>query len=154
MIVTSTGIVNGTILDQYGKRGTQFLNSMPTYSLPFVIEGAPPQTESYAFILEDEDAIPVSGFSWIHWLGANLKRTRVEENESLEEADFLQGKNSWGVNLYGGMAPPNAPHQYDLHVYALDCTLDLTDGFSVEALRKAMQGHILAEYTLSGQYAD
>ena len=35
MVVTSTGITNGVIQNQYGGRGTQFNeNGIPTYSLP------------------------------------------------------------------------------------------------------------------------
>ena len=152
MQVSSYGIVNGIIEDKYGKRGTHFLNQMPTYSLPFKIENAPEGTKTFAFVLDDEDAIPVAGFTWVHWIGANLKRSEVLENESVKASDFIQGENSWGENLYGGMAPPNAPHEYDLHVYALDTELPLKTGFTAKELQEAMKGHILAQTILSGTY--
>lgn len=165
MLVTSTGIVNGTIDPKFGKHGTQFNeNGMPTYSLPFLIEGAPLETQSYAFVLEDKDAYPVSGgFVWIHWLGANLTATEVAENASQVTRDFVQGSNSWtsmqGGNqsralssFYGGMAPPDAPHLYELHVFALDTTLELKDGFYLNELYHKMHGHILSQYTLTGTY--
>ena len=77
MKVTSTGILHGVISDEYGKRGTQFnAHGMPTYSLPLSIQDAPAGTVSYAIVLEDKDAYPVSGgFVWIHWTVANLTRT-------------------------------------------------------------------------------
>ena len=83
MIVTSTGIVNGIIEDKYGKRGSQFNeNGMPTYSLPLKIEDAPEGTKSFALVLEDKDAFPVTGgFSWIHWTAANITRNELLENE-------------------------------------------------------------------------
>lgn len=165
MKVTSEGIINGIILDKYGKRGTQFNeNGMPTYSLPFKIIDAPKETISFALVLEDRDAFPVSGgFSWIHWTAANITKTKVLENESQTTTDFIQGLNSWtsmqGGNqskelsrYYGGMAPPNEPHLYELHVYALDTMLDVENGFYMNDLYKKMDGHILDQYTLKGIY--
>ena len=165
MIVTSTSIENGIINEKHGKYGDQFNeNGMPTYSLPFKIENSPEGTVSYAVVLEDKDAYPVSGgFSWIHWTAANITRTEIMENESQTATDFLQGVNSWtsmqGGNqskelssFYGGMAPPDAPHLYELHVYALDTTLELDQGFLFNDLHKKMDGHILGQYTLKGTY--
>ncbi len=165
MLVTSSGIVNGIIEDKYGKHGTQFnAHGMPTYSLPIKIENAPKETKSYVIVLEDKDAFPVSGgFSWIHWTAANITRDEIKENESQTATDFVQGLNSWmsmqGGNqskelssFYGGMAPPDAPHIYEIHVYALDTMLDLENGFLYNDLYKKMDGHILAHYTLKGSY--
>ena len=51
MIVTSTGIIDGVIQDQYGGRGTQFNeNGVPTFSLPLKIEEAPEGTVSFAVV--------------------------------------------------------------------------------------------------------
>ncbi len=165
MIVTSSGIVNGVIEDKYGKHGTQFnSHGMPTYSLPIKIENAPKDTKSYVIVLEDKDAFPVSGgFSWIHWTAANITRTELKENESQNAKDFVQGLNSWmsmqGGNqskelssFYGGMAPPDATHIYEIHVYALDTLLELENGFLYNDLYKKMDGHVLATYTLKGSY--
>lgn len=167
MIVTSTGIVNGEIEKKYGKYGDQFNeNGIPTYSLPFKIENTPEDTKSYAIVLEDKDAFPVSGgFSWIHWTAANITRTEIMENESQTTTDFVQGLNSWtstqGGNqskelssFYGGMAPPDAPHLYEIHVYALDIMLNLENGFLYNDMYKQMDGHILDQYTLKGTYSN
>ena len=95
MIVTSTGIINGFIKDQYGGRGEQFnQNGIPTFSLPFKIENAPQNTVSFALILEDKDAYPITGgFAWIHWLAANITRNELKDNESQTAKDFIQGCN-------------------------------------------------------------
>ena len=167
MKITSKGIKNGLIDDVYGKRGAAFNeNGMPTYSLPFKIEDAPTNTVSFAIVLEDKDAIPVSGgFAWIHWVAANITRNEVMENESQTATDFIQGLNSWtsmqGGNqsielsrFYGGMAPPNAPHEYELHVYALDTMLELENGFYMNDMFKAMRVHVLEESILYGTYND
>ena len=165
MTVTSSGIVNGVIEDKYGKRGTEFNeNGIPTYSLPLKIENAPEGTVSYALLLEDKDAFPVSGgFSWVHWTAANITKTELKENESQTAKDFVQGVNSWMSiqggeqskelsSFYGGMAPPDAEHTYELHFYALDTMLNLENGFLMNDMYKQMDGHILAEYTLKGTY--
>lgn len=163
MKVTSKGIQNGVIDDKYGKRGHQFSpGGMMTYSLPLKIEDAPAQTVSYAIVLEDKDAVPVCGFSWIHWTAANLTRTELTENESITATDFVQGTNSQSgrlgglkrldASLYDGMAPPDAPHVYEIHVFALDTLLNLRRGFYMNELYKAMDGHILDQYTLKGTY--
>ena len=53
---------------------------------------------------------------------------------------------------YGGMAPPNEAHIYEIHVYALDCLIDLENGFYLNELHRAMDGHILGQFTLKGEY--
>ncbi len=163
MKVISSAIKNGVFEDKYGKRGSQFSpNGMPTYSIPFEIQDAPIETKSFAVVLEDKDAITASGFVWIHWLIANLTRTVIKENESLTATDYLQGANSWASVLgkfelseasgYGGMAPPNCLHRYELIVYALDTELNLTQGFRFNDLHFAMQNHILATASVMGVY--
>jgi len=163
MIVTSAGIVDKIIQDRFGKRGTQFAKSgMATYSLPVEISQAPAGTVSYALFLEDKDAVPVCGFSWIHWTVADLTRTKLEENESIHAKDFVQGTNSLSGKLgnlsrmeaacYDGMSPPDGPHLYELHAYALDTLLTLQPGFYMNELFHAMQGHVLAEAQISGIY--
>ena len=165
MKVISSGIVDGVIQDPYGSRGSQFSEEgICTYSLPFEILDAPAGTKSFAIILEDKDAIPVTrGFSWIHWTACNIQTTRVEANASAQHPDFVQGLNSWPSMqggsqalerscCYGGMSPPDRPHTYELHVFALDALLPLQDGYWVNELWWALDGHILARDTLKGIY--
>ncbi len=159
MKIVSFGVINGTFCDEFGKRGTEFLKGMPTYSIPFSILDAPLSTKSFAFILDDPDAV---GGVWTHWLGANMKKWSVDEDES-KEANFIQGANSWHdkdnftieeASRYGGMAPPDKEHMYVLTVYALDELLPIDSGFSKEELLKKMQGHILATAKLQAKYAN
>lgn len=164
MKVISSAVVNGIIGKKYGKYGTEFYKGMPSYSIPFEILDAPENTKTFALVLEDKDAIPVCGFSWIHWSVANLKKTKIEENESKTAIDFIQGANSWSSGLlseplsieesskYGGMAPPNAPHEYEIHIFALNKELDLQNGFYVNELYKAMEGAILEQVTYKAVY--
>lgn len=164
MRITSTGIMNGIINDEYGKRGEVNAFGMPVISLPLTFHDYPEATKSFAIFLEDKDAIPVSGgFSWIHWTAANITTTDLAADAARQLNGIVQGVNSWisqqGGNqeqiacaTYGGMAPPNADHVYDIHVYALDALLDLQPGYYPNELFHAMEGHILAEALLKGTY--
>ena len=163
MNVTSTGIHDGIIDDIYGHRGHRDKpGQMVTYSLPLSIADAPDGTVSFAIVIEDKDAVPVCGFSWIHWLVANLERTELLPDESITAKDYVQGTNSWSgklgsldrqaASVYGGMSPPDTGHVYEIHVFALDCKLDLKPGFYLNELYKAMDGHVLACHTLKGYY--
>lgn len=176
MKITSAAIVNGVIQDKYGKRGQVFKNKngelkkefdhgyMPTNSIPIKIENAPQNTVSYCIFIEDKDAIPVCGFSWIHWAVANLTKNEIEENESIGAVDFIQGINSWygvvyGFNReyaigYGGMTPPDKTHKYHITVFAVDTKLELENGFFANELFEAMEGHIIDQKTISGIYHD
>ena len=164
MKVTSSAIVNGVFEDKYGKRGELNALGMPTYSIPVKIEDAPAGTKSYARVLDDKDAFPVSGgFVWVHWVAANIQRDELQENESQTAKDFVQGVNSWlsiqggshpaeSCSYYGGMAPPDAPHIYELRVYALDTVLDLKPGFYMNEMFRQMEGHVLEEVVIKGEY--
>ncbi len=153
MKVISSGIVNGVIDDAYGKFGANFIDDMPSFSLPFEILNEPKGTVSFAVILDDKDSVPVCGFVWQHWLIANLKNTKLVAGAASNiNAEFIQGSNSWNLPLYGGMAPPDKDHVYDLTVYALDKELDLKTGFSLEEMKKEMADHILDSYCLQGKY--
>lgn len=168
MVVTSAAINSkGFLSDKYGYNDKTQLDTkgMPVTSFPFEIKNAPKGTKSYAVFLEDKDAFPVSkGFSWVHWVAANITTTKVAENASKNKPNFVQGINSWWsslggsrdakeVSCYGGPAPYDGKvHTYEMHVYALDKTLNLKNGFLMNEMFKQMEGHILDEYTLKFKY--
>ena len=152
MFLSSSGIINGKILDKYGKRGTQVKFGMPTLSLPLKIEDAPKNAKAFAIIFDDPDSVPVCGYTWVHWLVANLTKQELKENESVTSYDFIQGKNSWNDNCYGGPCPPDKPHSYRFRVFALSEKLDLRGDFTLLQLETAMQGKILETTELRGTY--
>ena len=146
MKIKSSGIIDGVILDKYGKRGNMEL------SIPLEFIDYPKNTISFAVIIEDFDAIEVCGYDFVHWLVANITKPYLEENASLNKHEFVEGKNNFNRNNYGGMAPPDRPHHYDITVYALDCLLDLKDGFTYKELKESIKNHILAETNIKGLY--
>lgn len=160
MKVFSEAMNGGVIPERFGSHGTEENDyGIPGRSIPLRIEDAPKGTVSFALILEDKDAAPVCGFSWIHWIAADITRTEIPENDSVSAVDYVQGINSWfgtygkeGAIGYGGMAPPDGSHVYELYVFALDKKLGLENGFFINDLYHAMDGHILASERLTGSY--
>lgn len=162
MYITTDAIQKGRFLDRFGSRGEDFIVDMPCRSFGFAVHDVPEGTKSFALLFEDKDAIPVCGFSWIHWVAANIQQGSLPENASQERDDFLQGANSWAgplgsldrrqASFYGGMAPPDGDHRYQLHVFALDCLLPLQNGFTYNEMYFAMEGHLLAQAAITGLY--
>lgn len=116
--------------------------------------GAPQGTASFALILDDPDA-PAG--TWVHWVLFNVPGQATALSEALpvepELADGSRhGSNSWGSVGYGGPCPPRGTHRYFFKLYALDTALELEAGASKDQLLAAMQGHILAEAELMGEY--
>ena len=152
MKIISSGIVNNYILDKYGKRGNNKKFGVPTLSLPFEIIDAPKDTKSFVVVFDDPDSVKVCNKIWLHWVIANLHRTKVEENESLSAYDFLQGRTDFNDNCYGGPCPPDKPHKYRLTAYALNQDLNLKGNFSYQTLLQQMEGKIIAQATIYGIY--
>ena len=161
----SVDLENGLLPDRYGKYAPieYQLEGHPIRSFPIGIEGVPAGARSLALTCLDWDAIPVGGFCWIHWIACNFPpETRlIPENASAAGAiPCVQGSNSdfspfaGGhtnpalIHRYVGPQPPDKTHDYTLTLYALDCKLDLADGYYLNEFRRAIRGHVLAEASL------
>lgn len=161
MKITSSGIINGKIQDKYGKFGSEEYKGFNILSLPFKIEDAPKNTKCFAVVLDDKDAIEVCGFTWIHWLIADLTDCDVCEDAS-RKSQIVQGVTSAHSKIspltkeeasrYIGMAPPDKPHRYDLTVYALNEFTGLKNGFTYNNLWYSMKDHIIDSATITGIY--
>lgn len=165
-LLTSPGIINGVIEDRYGNKSSEVIQGVPQRSLPYTWTGVPGGIKSFALVLQDYDNVPDEGFSWIHWLVADIPPlcSGLPENASREEEALIQGVNSWSVPYgpyagidrhlivhYGGPAPERR-HEYETRLYALDKVLGMKPGFYYNELLRAMDGHILGEAVLRGYY--
>jgi len=151
--VTSGAIMNGKIADEYGKKGTQITNKVPTRSIPISIASKSKATVCYAITITDPDSKPLCGYEWIHWLACNIKTDNISANASIDMKDLIiQGKNSFGTIGYGGPTPPDKTHTYAITVYALDAELELSNGYSLDSFQKAAQDHILDTIVIYGSY--
>lgn len=162
--LTSKGIRDGVISPEYGCCG-ECRHGIPQLSLPLEWSDAPEGTASFALVFQDYDNIPEEGFSWIHWLVADIPydRTFLPENASRQDGSLLQGRNSWMApfpqymknsditDYYGGPAP-GQPHNYEFRLYAIDKMLHMKPGFYYNQLLSAMKGHVLDEAVLSAVY--
>lgn len=110
---------------------------------------------SFAIICEDPDA-PMG--TWVHWVIYNIPgESRMLEAGIASEGELYngtrQGVNSWGDPGYGGPAPPSGKHRYYFTIYALDDMLDLQPGATASQLRNAMDGLIIQQACIMGEYA-
>lgn len=156
----SVPLENGLLADEYGKYApaSAMLADHPIKSFPISISDTPAATKSFALVFVDFDSTPVCGFTWIHWLAANIPATMttIPANASRKLADqFVQGKNSNAGRLvngdprissgYVGPQPPDKAHDYTLTVYALDTDLPLADGYWLNDFIHQSAGHVLAK---------
>ena len=129
------------------------------FSPPLIWSDPPAGAQSFALIMDDPDAVPVAGFVWDHWLLFNLPSGLRVLPEGIPAGQALpggglHGENSFKKLAYGGPCPPpGQTHTYVFTLYALDAALPLEAGVNKTDLLAAMEGHILAQAELIGQYA-
>jgi Raf kinase inhibitor-like YbhB/YbcL family protein len=118
---------------------------------------APEGTKSFALLVEDPDA-PSGTFD--HWVLFNIPPVTTELSEGIPNLPVLdygmkQGVNGFKRIGYGGPCPPRQddPHHYFFRIYALEIELPIQEGASKDDVRRAMEGHIIAEGVLVGTYA-
>ena len=150
---------NGMVPDRYAKYAdaAHLYAQAPTTSFPFEVEDIPRQARSLALAFTDYDSIPVCGFPWIHWCACGIPASAAtfpEDASNQRFAGMVQGKNSSASRLvgsrdplltcrYNGPQPPDRDHTYTLRVFALDNAPQLREGFWLNELLHAMEGHIL-----------
>lgn len=110
--------------------------------------GAPEGTQSFAIIVDDPDA-PAK--TWVHWIVYNIPATTTQLSSSTDTTSFATGLNDFGNTQYGGPCPPSGTHRYRFTVYALDTFLP-KERVTKQKLLDMMDGHILAQKTLTGIY--
>jgi len=160
-----TDFENGYMLDRYAKYTDEAgrYKNQPMISFPFSITAIPENAKFFAFSLIDHDAIPVCGFSWIHWLVANVPASMTEIPENYSRNDALvkiQGTNSFAsslaggetdkqiINRYIGPEPPDTDHDYTLTVYAVSDKLHLEEGFTYNQLHKEVKRTLLSQASI------
>jgi Raf kinase inhibitor-like YbhB/YbcL family protein len=129
-------------------------------SIPLSWSGAPPGTKAFALFMEDPDA--TSPLPFVHWIAVMPSRVTqipagvppIERDASLLPG-ASQGSNSRSLIGYFGPRPPagQPPHHYHVQVIALDALPTLPSGYNRHALRKAIDGHVLAWGETVGTFA-
>lgn len=116
-------------------------------------EGEPPETKSFALIVDDPDA-PVG--VWNHWLLYDIPASVHALPQGYKPGSAGQsGTNDFGRLGYGGPCPPkgHGPHRYFFKLFAVDVpSLGVSAGAKRSALDNALKGHVLAEAQYMGRY--
>ena len=115
------------------------------------ILNVPENSKSLVLIMDDPDAVKPAGKVWDHWIVFNIP---IETKEILEAQgpQGVHGKGTSGNLNYMGPCPPDAEHKYFFKLFALDITLDLSQGSTKQEVEEAMQGHIIEQTELIGRY--
>jgi Raf kinase inhibitor-like YbhB/YbcL family protein len=139
----SQGEVIPTVHSAQGCGGT---NELP----PLYWNKAPDGTQSWVLIVDDLDA---PGGTWIHWILFNVSpETRMLPLGSVP-AGARQGLTSaGGISYNGPCPPPGTVHRYFFKLYALDATLNLSDGARIDDVMQAINGHVLGTAQVMGLF--
>lgn len=120
---------------------------------PLTISGAPAGTKSFAIIMDDPDAVHVIGEIAYHWVVWNIPAGTTSLAAGTLPSGAITGMGLEEGKYIGPCPPENDPHTYRFHLYALDKVLDLTATSTTHTeLEAAMEGAVLAEFVLSGEY--
>jgi Raf kinase inhibitor-like YbhB/YbcL family protein len=142
--LTSTAFTEGAAIPR------KFSCDGDNVSPPLNWEGAPDDTASLALIVDDPDA---GGF--VHWVLFNMTASQsggLPEGFSSSPDAPPQGTNSGGKVGWYGPCPPSGTHHYKFTLLALDLSVDQTGAPKADEIRRAAEGHILAQAVLTGTY--
>ncbi|HSJ82355.1 MAG TPA: YbhB/YbcL family Raf kinase inhibitor-like protein [Acidimicrobiia bacterium] len=139
--------LTSTAFQNQGKIPAEYTCDGEGASPPLLISGIPEGTVTLALVMDDPDA--PSG-TWDHWVAYDIDPTAEIPRDV--GALGTAGVNTSGGTGYDGPCPPSGTHRYVHRVFALDIRLGLAEGASKVDVVEAMDGHVLAEATLTGLY--
>jgi Raf kinase inhibitor-like YbhB/YbcL family protein len=149
--ITSDAFDSGQVIP------TQYTCDGHNISPPLRWSGVPNQVQSFTLIVEDPDA-PSGTFD--HWILFNIPGASTELPEAIPGSALLengmkQGINGFGHIGYGGPCPPQGDdsHRYFFRLFALDIEISAREGASKHEVKRAMEGHVIAEGSCIGTYA-
>jgi len=150
-LTSSAFTANGAIPAKYTCEGTDI-------SPPLAWSGGPPNTRSYALIVDDPDAPDTAApkMVYVHWVVYNIPAGTTSFAENAAKTGLpsgaLHGSNDWKRQTYGGPCPPIGRHRYFHKLYALDTVLTGLKNPTKAQLESAMTGHVIGRTELIGTY--
>ena len=158
-VLTASNDYSGTILTVPTENTCDGSDVSPELSW----SSAPEGTVSYAVYAYDVNAGESGYDTWVHWLVADIPADTSTMSHQLAGGvgsgdaapdGGVNGLNDWSETGYRGPCPPTGTgdHNYYFKVYALDTTLNLSEGFDYAAFSSAHDGHILQEAYVTGTY--
>ncbi len=152
--VVGTLKVTSSAFDDGGKIPTEYTCEGKGVPPPIAWSGVPAHAKSVAVTVEDPDA-PNGTFE--HFIAFNLPPDRKSlPSEALKAiapgSALVTARNSSGTVGFAPICPPTGRHHYRFEVVALDTMLQLPPASDAQAVRAAMQGHVIARGELVGVY--
>lgn len=118
------------------------------------ISGVPENAAALVLVMDDQDAEPVVGHTFEHWLVWNIDPGRTEIPRDWDGDDAVQGFNDMGESAYAGPSPPDGTHTYRFKLLALADEIDAFPQIRRKRLASTIltQTEILAATQLDGTY--
>ncbi|MFD1417978.1 YbhB/YbcL family Raf kinase inhibitor-like protein [Companilactobacillus keshanensis] len=147
---------NGYLPAAYTSLANEGHDGQPVISFPIELKDIPKEAVSLAITLIDYDAVPLTGFPFIHWIATNIPAMTKIPADFSRNFTGPQGQNSWVSRFYGleddyftnhyaGPNPPDKPHKYTLTVFALSQNLQLDNGFFYNNLHEKLTSNVLSK---------
>jgi Raf kinase inhibitor-like YbhB/YbcL family protein len=117
---------------------------------PLEFHDVPPGSKSLALIVEDPDVpriLKTDGL-FVHWIRWNLTPESSGVSAGQSSGD---GSNGSGTSFIPP-CPPDSTHRYVFKLFALDTVLTDARIGSAADFRRAMEGHVIDQSELVGQY--
>ena len=147
---------SSTIGEKYSRNGGNVSPQLEWVNVP---DG----TRSFVIVVDDPDAEPVAGKTWVHW-NVFLKDANVTEifegasgTNGMPEGS-LEGTTSGGLTRYEGPNPPTGQtHTYYFCVYAMSTTgipagVTVNSSFTRTAFKAKFESDILDVACVTGKY--
>ena len=154
LAIAVNGIKEGKIASVHACRK----NGGKDLSPEIKVTGIPLEAKFVTVIVDDPDARPVAGKTWVHW---NIFNVPVDGSSiTFQEGGKPEGKvgkNSAGSSKYQGMCPPNGKHTYRFAVFTQSGEVKVKSGFSAKALtiedfEKKNKDSILSKAVVTGDF--
>ncbi len=112
-------------------------------------DSVPPQTSSFALVMNDVDAAVAGGFH--HWIVYNIPPSA----RALQgNAPYTEGTNSLNTRSYFGPCPPPTGQEYHyiFTLYALTIDHLQKEGLTYDGLIQAINGQVVGATTIIGTF--
>jgi Raf kinase inhibitor-like YbhB/YbcL family protein len=118
---------------------------------PISIDGVPDDAKELVIVVDDPDA-PAG--VWTHWTMWSITPDTKDIAENSVPVGAKEGTTSFGDSGYGGPCPPEGTgtHRYFFKVYALDKTLELTEGANLNELENEISTGVIDRAEIIGLY--
>jgi hypothetical protein len=129
MTVSSSAFVGNVMPERYTCHGTKITSPAITWA------GAPAATKSFALVVDDASA-PITPY--IYWIVFDINPATSSIPQGGVPSGAREAVGSSGVAAYNPPCPSGRSHSFRFTVYALNKTLDLPAGTSLNAAAQAI----------------